>query len=55
MVPRFDLSKRRLATLEEKIDNRAKSLEMVRRFNAAQRKLERICKEKGIPVPVMVC
>ena len=55
MVPRFDLSKRRLATLEEKEDNRAKTLAMIKRYNDAQQRLEQHCREKGIPVPVMVC
>lgn len=45
----------RNVTSETREDNRAKSLEMVRRYRDAQQRLEAVCKEKGIPVPVMVC
>jgi hypothetical protein len=55
MVPCFKLSPRRLAALDEKVDNRAKSLAMVKRFQDAQKQLEKVCADKGIPVPVMVC
>lgn len=55
MVPRFSLSPRRLASLEERVDNRAKSLAMVKRFQDAQKQLEKVCADQGIPVPVMVC
>jgi len=30
-------------------------LEKIRQFQEAQTKLEQVCKEKGIPVPIMVC
>jgi hypothetical protein len=36
-------------------NGREHSLDMVRRYQEAQAKLEAICKEKGIPVPIMVC
>lgn len=35
--------------------SREKTLEMIQKFQAAQVELERVCKEKGIPVPVMIC
>ena len=34
--------------------NRERSLEFVAKFNEVQTDLERICKEKSIPVPVLV-
>ncbi|ARV77375.1 hypothetical protein FDI21_gp206 [Pseudomonas phage Noxifer] len=56
MVPRFDLSKlRERQTPEQLAGNRQKSLDMVQRFQTAQKELERVCAEKGIPVPIMVC
>lgn len=35
--------------------SRDEHLVRIERWNEAQRKLEEICKEKGIPVPIMVC
>ena len=34
---------------------RQKTLERVAQFQAAQKELERVCAERGIPVPQMVC
>jgi uncharacterized protein YcaQ len=56
MVPRLDLSRlRERQTPEQLAGNRQKSLDMVQRFQTAQKELERVCAEKGIPVPIMVC
>ncbi len=56
MTPRVNLSqlttRRDPATL---VNNRQKSLDAVQRFKDAQANLERVCEEKGIQVPVMVC
>ena len=52
MTP-FSLSRVKFPAPSE--DNRQKSLDMVKRWNEAQKELERVCAEQGIPVPVMVC
>ncbi|MNQ11041.1 hypothetical protein D3C85_238960 [compost metagenome] len=35
--------------------SREEQLKLIKSFKDAQVELERICAEKGIPVPVMVC
>jgi len=34
---------------------REETLERLKKWTEAQEKLEKVCKELGIPVPVMVC
>lgn len=46
---------RRVITPEEASASRARTLEAIRKYREAQEALERVCKEKGIEVPVMVC
>lgn len=56
MIRPIDMSKiRGNLTPEELAGNRARSLELVERFQQAQKKLEERCAELGIPVPVMIC
>lgn len=47
--------KRRVMTPEEASASRAKTLETMRKCREAQADLERVCREKGIEIPVMVC
>jgi len=54
MVPTLNLSTLRNACPPSE-DNRKKSLDAVQKFKDAQKELERVCEEQGIPVPVMVC
>lgn len=54
MVPTINLSTLRAACPPSE-DNRQKSLDAVQKFKDAQKELERVCKEQGIEVPVMVC
>lgn len=35
--------------------NRQKSIKAVLQFRKLQAEIERVCKEKGIPVPELVC
>lgn len=35
--------------------SRAEHLEKIQQYKDADDELRRICKEKGIPVPVMIC
>lgn len=51
--PRFAL--RNLDRSKIKPLSRTEQLELIQSFQRAQVELERICAEKGIPVPVMVC
>ena len=34
---------------------RQRTLEMIERYQTAQKELERVCAEKGIPVPQLMC
>ena len=47
-VTKLDLSK-------IKPTSRQENLERLKRWTEAQEELERVCKELGIPVPIMVC
>lgn len=53
MVPTINL--RSLKPLPPCEGSRERTLEALARFQAAQERLEKVCAEKGIPVPVMVC
>lgn len=44
-----------LKPVEPQPGARERNLEMIKRFQDAQKELERACAEKGIPVPVMIC
>lgn len=50
MVPVFKLDPTKIKTC-----SREEHLARLERWFEAQAKLEAICKERGIPVPVMVC
>lgn len=47
--------KRPVLTPEEASASRARTLEAIRKCREAQAELERVCREKGIEIPVMVC
>ncbi len=56
MIPRVNLARLMTpSTPREKEDNRQKTLDRIQSFNDAQAEIERVCDEKGIPVPPMVC
>ena len=43
------------ASFDEKVDNRKKTLAAVKEWREADQELKRICAEKGIAVPEMIC
>jgi uncharacterized protein (DUF58 family) len=57
MLPplRIALADRQPMSPEEAKKSRERTLEAMRKYREAQAELERICKEKGIEVPILVC
>lgn len=51
----FRVSLRHIDPSKVKPRSRAEQLAELQKYKDAQADLERICAEKGIPVPVMVC
>lgn len=49
------ISLRNLKPLPPSGGSRERTLKALAQFQAAQERLEKVCAEKGIPVPVMVC
>lgn len=45
----------KLVRPEPKPDARERTLVRVEQFKQAQKKLEKVCEEKGMEVPVMTC
>ncbi len=52
-TPKINLDRLREGTVSK--DNRAKAQNVMQAYLDAQVELERVCKEKGIPVPKIVC
>lgn len=55
MLPSLHFPRRPTPTPEEASASRARTLEIMRKCREAQSELERVCREKGIEIPVMVC
>lgn len=50
LMPKIDLSK-----IKVEPGSRERTLEAMERYRKADAELERLCKERGIPVPKLVC